>query len=325
MTILEGSQTFHVFVPFVPNGEFQGVIYMRITPDFTNITNEIVSSYDEAAVIYTSVIMLGLLAMYYISSFSVKERDDTHKKLIEEQENHIKDRIIHEKESIFTQRIYHTHHKAEKVMGFIKEDIREISGDENKDLKERITKYSNFISRVIYDMKWYDPPIQTIRGQSFNTDLNELIRFIVDHIFLRLSTATEIYNFDLELDESLPKVPVNEFVAWEVLEPLIQNSIDHAKKEKVTVKIISVHDESKKLSTIIISDNGKGIDPDLLSEENGVKRIFLENTSTKVVENKNSGYGCYLANEIAVKRCGWKLDVKNNEDEGCSFILTIAV
>lgn len=323
-TILEGSKTFHVFVPFVPNGEFQGVIYMRITPDFTNITNEIISSYDEAAVIYTSVIMLGLLAMYYISSFSVKERDETHKKLIEERENHIKDQIVHEKESVFTQRIYHTHHKAEKVMGFIKEDIREISGDENKGLKERITKYSNFISRVIYDMKWFDPPIQTIRGQSFKTDLNELIKFIVDHIFLRLSSATEIYNFELDFDEKLPKVPINEFVAWEIIEPLIQNSIDHAGKSKVLIKITSDYDEAGRVSTITISDNGKGIDARLLDEENGVKRIFLENTSTKKVENKNSGYGCYLAYEIATKRCGWRLNVKNNDDGGCSFIITIS-
>ena len=32
--------------------------------------------------------------------------------------------ITYEKELIFTKRIYHTHHKAEKIMGFIKEDLR---------------------------------------------------------------------------------------------------------------------------------------------------------------------------------------------------------
>jgi len=322
-TILEGIQTFHVFVPFVPNGEYQGVIYMRITPDFTNITREIISSYDEAAIIYSSVIMLGLLAMYYISSFSVKERDKSQRILAEEKEKYIKEQIIHEKESHFTQRIYHTHHKAEKVMGFIKEDLRQISGDDNRILKERMTKYSNFISRVIYDMKWYEPPIQTIRGQSFNTDINELIKFIVDHIFLRLSAPTEIYTFKLDLDDSMPKVPVNEFVSWEVIEPLIQNCIDHANREKILIKISSVYDDTYKRSVVRISDNGQGIIPELLKEVNGIKKIFFESTSTKIVENQNSGYGCYLAYQIATKRCGWQLDAENNEDEGCSFILTI--
>jgi hypothetical protein len=322
-TLLEGTQTFHVFVPFVPNGEYQGVIYMRITPDFTNITREIISSYDEAAIIYSSIIMLGLLAMYYISSFSVKERDESQRILAVEKEKYIKEQIIHEKESIFTQRIYHTHHKAEKVMGFIKEDLRKLSGEENIEIKKRMMKYSNFISRVIYDMKWYDPPIQTIRGQSFNTDLNELIKFIVDHIFLRLSTATEIYNFELDLDDSLPKIPINEFVAWEVIEPLIQNSIDHAKSDKVIIEINTNYDKSNNQIVLKISDNGRGIDAELLEEVNGIKRIFFESTSTKIVENKNSGYGCYLAYQIATKRCGWQLDVNNNEDKGCSFTIII--
>ena len=36
----------------------------------------------------------------------------------------MKKQIRLEKESLFTRRIYHTHHKAEKIMGFIKEDVR---------------------------------------------------------------------------------------------------------------------------------------------------------------------------------------------------------
>jgi sensor histidine kinase regulating citrate/malate metabolism len=120
-------------------------------------------------------------------------------------------------------------------------------------------------------------------------------------------------------------VPVNEFVAWEVIEPLIQNSIDHAGRSKVLIKISSAYDDSSNITSITISDNGRGIDPGLLEEENGIKRIFRENTSTKKVENKNSGYGCYLAYEIATKRCGWQLDAKNNDDGGCSFIINISV
>lgn len=325
-SILEGVQTFHIFVPFVPNGEFQGALYIRKTPDFTNITDEIISSYDEAAIIYSSLILLGLLAMYYISSFTVKERDQVQRQLYEENEKHIKEQIIHEKESLFTRRIYHTHHKAEKVMGYIKEDLRNINDDNFEEIKYRVTKYSNFISRVIYDMKWFDPPLNTIRNQAFNTDVNELIEFLVKHIFLRISSATDIFMFQTNLDRSMPKVHINEYVVWEILEPLLQNGIDHAGMEKVIITIRTVYDKDSKQSFVFISDNGQGIREELLKIENtGVKRIFSENVSTKFEENRNTGYGCYIAHELATKRCGWKLDVYNKDKslKGCEYKITI--
>ncbi len=156
---------------------------MKNTPDFSFITNQIISGYDETSVIYFSLILLGLLAMYFISSYTVKERDEAQKQLFEEHEINLKKQINYEKEMIFTKRIYHTHHKAEKVMGFIKEDLRQLAADNINEIKYRVNKYSNFISRVIYDMKWYDPPLQTIRNQMFRTDLNEVIKFIVTIYF----------------------------------------------------------------------------------------------------------------------------------------------
>ena len=222
-SIREGEETFHVFVPFVPKGEFVGAVYIKNIPDFTFITREIIVSYDETAIIFASLILLGLLAMFYISSYTVKERDETQLQLYQEQEKHLLDRINHEKETLFTKRIYHTHHKAEKVMGFIKEDLRKLNPENIEEINDRVTKYANFISRVIYDMKWYDPPVQTIRNPLFKTDLNEVIKFIVQHLFLRISDKTGTIEFKFNLDEDLPKVSVNEFVVWEILEPLIQN------------------------------------------------------------------------------------------------------
>ena len=121
--------------------------------------------------------------------------------------------------------------------------------------------------------------------------------------------------FKFNLDESLPCIPVNEFVVWEVIEPLIQNSIDHSNKDIIIVTIGTSYNEMEKCSTLTIEDNGQGILPDLLiKNEFGVKRIFLENISTKE-EGENCGYGCYLAYEIS-KRCGWELDAANRESGG---------
>ena len=323
-TKLEGEQTFHILVPFVPRGEFLGVLYMKVTPDFSSITREIISSYDEVSIIFSVLILIGLLAMYYVSSHTVKERNNAQQMLFEESHKHMKEQIIHEKESQFTKRIYHTHHKAEKVMGFIKEDLRILSNNNMEEVKQRVTKYANFISRVIYDMKWFDPPVNTIRNPMFNTDLNKLLEFIVKNIFLRISSQTDMFEFKLSLDNTLPQANVNEFVVWELFEPLIQNSIDHAGKSKVTISISSKYYREKNYSEIIISDNGLGIKNELLEKnEFGIKKIFLENITTKEDNSENRGYGCFIAYHIAKKRCGWNIDAENLPGSGCRFTITI--
>ncbi|MFH1526871.1 MAG: ATP-binding protein [Bacteroidota bacterium] len=320
---LENEQTFHIFVPFIPNGEFLGVFYMKNTPDFNYLSKEIASSYDEGTIIFSSLILLGLLAMYFISSYTVKDRDEALKQYFLEHEAFLKEQIIHEKESMFTKRIYHTHHKAEKVMGFIKEDLRRLSPENIEETKYRVTKYSNFISRVIYDMKWYDPPVQTIRNQLFKTNLNEVIEFIIKFLFLRTSSRSEVFDFITSLDKAMPVVHINEFVVWEILEPLIQNSIDHAGNENIKISLSTKYFPEEKMSKVFIADNGKGFEKELLERDgSGVKKIFAESTSTKEIVKSNSGYGCYIAYQIAKIRCGWQIDAYNNE-HGCTFELTI--
>lgn len=323
VSIITDKNTFNIFVPFVLRGEYIGAIYMENTPDFSFLSNQVISNYDETSIIYLSLILFGLLAMYFISSYTVKERDEAQKLLFDEHEANLKKQINYEKELIFTKRIYHTHHKAEKVMGFIKEDLRKISPGNINEIKYRVSKYSNFISRVIYDMKWYDPPLQAIRNPVFHTNLNEVIKFIVDNIFLRTSTKSNAFEIKLETDPNLPIVQVNEFVVWEIIEPLIQNSIEHGGESNLIITCKTVYNQDLKKSFVIIEDNGKGIKPELLETgENGVKNIFVENTSTKESGIQNSGYGCYIAYEIT-KRCGWDIDVNNMDSGGCRFTITI--
>jgi signal transduction histidine kinase len=322
-SIVPDRRSIQIFVPFVIKGEYIGSIYMKISPDFSTISNQVISNYDETSVIYLSLITLGLLAMYFISSYTVKERDETQRLLFEENERNLKKQINYENELIFTKRIYHTHHKAEKIMGFIKEDLRTLELKNIDEIKYRVTKYSNFISRVIYDMKWYDPPIQTIRNQMFRTNLNEVVEFIVANIFHRVSTASDAFKIVCELDPALPIVNVNEFVIWEIIEPLIQNSIDHGSENNLIVKVRTRFDPTINQSFMMIEDNGKGIAPELLKfNEKGIRNIFIENTTTKTQQLRNSGYGCYIAFEMT-KRCGWELDAENLSSEGCRFTITI--
>jgi len=73
----------------------------------------------------------------------------------------------------------------------------------------------------------------------------------------------------------------------------------------------------------MIEDNGKGIASELLEKnENGLKLIFVENTTTKSQGLQNSGYGCYIAYEMT-RRCGWNIDAENLQNGGCRFTITI--
>jgi anti-sigma regulatory factor (Ser/Thr protein kinase) len=323
-SLREGEQRFHVFVPLVPKGEYAGAVYLQISPDLSFISSQISSSYDETSLIFSAFILFGLMAMFYISAYSVRERDETQRLLYEEREKHLRDQMDRKKESLFTKRIYHTHHKAEKIMGFIKEDLRNITPTRLNEIKYRITKYANFISRVIYDMKWYDPPLQTIRNPMFKTELNEVLKFIVDNIFQRTSDQVKNISFELQLEDALPIVSVNEFVVWEIIEPLIQNSVEHTHKDQIKITLKTCYDKKLKQIRLQVKDNGDGVRPDLLEiNDLGVKKMFLENISTKQGE-QNSGYGCFLAHEIC-RRCGWQLDVDNCPPYGCCYTIIIPV
>jgi len=65
------------------------------------------------------------------------------------------------------------------------------------------------------------------------------------------------------------------------------------------------------------------MDEELLKRnEDGIENIFLENISTKNNSSAKSGYGCYIAHQIA-NRCGWNLSVAMNIEKGSTFIITI--
>jgi signal transduction histidine kinase len=191
-------------------------------------------------------------------------------------------------------------------------------------VRERVRAYAHFISRVIYDMKWYAPPVQTVRGQLFQTDVNRLLRFLVENVFQRVATASGATSFVLDLDEHVPPVQVNEFVAWEAIEPIIQNGVEHAGVRDVRVFISTRYDPAANATTVSIEDNGVGVSPELLEKDDqGIRRIFLENVSTKTVSSRHSGYGCYIARQIAVERCRWECDVENLPEGGCRFFFVI--
>ncbi len=315
-----------MLVPFVPDGEYVGAMYMRVSPDFTFLTDEVRSNFDAVALTFSALILIGLIAIFSVSSRAVRDRNAAQELLFAEHKEFLETQIKLEKESLFTRRIYHTHHKAEKITAFIKDDVRQMSSGNLDLLKHRVIKYTNFISRIIYDMKWYDQDINTIVNPIFLTDINAVITFIIDNVFLRISSKNEMFEFVLDLDPGLPSVPVNEYIVWEILEPLIQNSIDHSAIPRVTVRLHTRHESNARMSYIVIEDNGVGIDPPLLEPgAKGIARIFMEGESTHRNVGSHSGYGCYIAHQLAVGKCGWSLQADNIPAGGCRFTIGISM
>ncbi|MBU0476248.1 MAG: histidine kinase [Bacteroidetes bacterium] len=309
-TLKKDNISFHILVPFSKHGEIIGAVYMKITPNFDNIIHAIIGSYNISGSLVSALILLTLLGMFFITSFLVKERDNAQKLLFLNKEIQIRAEIARQKESFFTKRIYHAHHKAEKIVGFIKQDLYSLNNLNMEIIRNRMVKYSSFIGRVIYDMKTYNPPINVIRNQSFNSNLNEIIVFIVDNIFKRVFKEGTQYNFKLDLDHKVPILRVNEYVIWQMIEPLIQNCIDHNKKKKIDIIIKTEYDEKINRTFLYIYDTGEGVKEELLEYDNsGIKRIFSEGTSSKD-SSTNSGYGCFIAYESS-RLCGWKIDLIN--------------
>jgi len=321
-TLKKGKYTFHILVPFSKRGEIVGAVYMKVTPNFNNITKAIIGSYNVSGSFVSVFILLVLLGMFFMTSFLVRERDEVQNLLFLNKEKQIRAEIARQKETFFTKRIYHAHHKAEKIVGFIKQDLYELSVNNIEIIRNRMLKYSSFIGRVIYDMKTYSPPINVIRNGNFNSNLNEIIIFIINNVFKRVYKEGTQYKFNLELSNKLPNLKINEYVIWQMIEPLIQNCIDHNKKNKITILIKTEFNEKIQKSFLYIEDDGDGILEELLQyNTSGIKDIFTEGTSSKD-SSTNSGYGCYIAYE-SCRMCGWKIDMVNKKTKGTRIIIEI--
>lgn len=324
--ITQDEKIFHVFVPFVPDGEFIGALYMKVKPNFSILSKEFVTTYNDFSRAYIIVIFAGLVLIYIVFSFTLTQRDKAQKLAYLEHEKFLKEKIEREKENTFTRRIYHAYHKAEKIIGFINNDL-EILGEKNvEEIKSRVHKYTNFIGRVIYDMKYYDPPLHSIINPIFQTDINEVCKFIIENMFMRIYKKSSMFTINEEYDNTVPIINVNEYVIWEIVEPLIQNSISHNADKHVNINVATKYRRDENKIYLTIQDDGKGIKPELLERNaDGIKKVFLESVSTKNMLDQQFGLGCYIAHILSTKYLGWTLDAENIPNGGCIFKLTISL
>ncbi|NOX17832.1 MAG: sensor histidine kinase [Chlorobi bacterium] len=322
-TFVENGKTFHVFVPFSIKGEVIGAVYQKITPDVEKMKSIISSSFSYTGAWISAIILFSLLLVFIFTNYVINERDIAKSELFEQKEKQLTQLIETRKEASFARRIYHAQHKVAKIIGFAKEDLQKCPNKDNPEISVRLNKYMNFIGRAIYEMKTITPPIHVIRNASFNTDINDLLNFIVNNIFRRVYKEGDQYKFNMRLDKNCPPIHINEYVAWEIFEPIINNAVDHNKTKKIDIIISTKFESSQNRIIVKIADTGIGIKPEFLEyDKSEVQNIFKEHISTKDGA-ENAGYGCYIANENC-KRCGWLISAGNTKD-GAAFTIKIPV
>ena len=72
----QAGRYFHVLVPFYIRGELAGGVYMKIVPDVSGLLREVGTSLNESAALFSALVLLGLLVIFQVSSYMVRERDE---------------------------------------------------------------------------------------------------------------------------------------------------------------------------------------------------------------------------------------------------------
>lgn len=167
-------------------------------------------------------------------------------------------------------------------------NVTKVIHEEIDNLQSFATEFSSFAKLPEAIMKHYD----------VNSQISDIC----------LPYQSEI-SINTNLDKSLPKLYADRVQIKQVLENLIQNSINAA-KDNFNLEIVSIFDKSN--IKIIIKDNGHGID------ENDLKEIF---TPYFTKSRGGTGLGLAIVRRI-VENHGGVIDVSSILNEGTTFTLS---
>ncbi len=145
-------------------------------------------------------------------------------------------------------------------------------------------------------------------------ELNEYIEEIIS------TFRSELRHNKVSLDLQLNSEPI-EMSSYpgsiaQIMINLLQNSIVHAFKEEQDKKITIRTEQSDEHATIICSDNGKGIDKDM------IEKVFEPFVTTK--RNKGgTGLGLNIAYNLVTQQLGGTIKIEEALEKGACFIIRI--
>ena len=140
--------------------------------------------------------------------------------------------------------------------------------------------------------------------------INEQIKHIVK--FIQTLERYRKARVKVALDESIPEFPFDEKQMQQVLLNLLNNSVEAY--EEATIKIETKYYPSKELVHIIVSDNGPGIEQEVL------KKLLKSKITTKP---DGHGYGLPICRKI-IENHGGAMEVESAVNRGASFFMTLS-
>lgn len=142
-------------------------------------------------------------------------------------------------------------------------------------------------------------------------NINEHIKHVVKFIrtLKRYSKAT----IKLSLDENIPSLPFDEKQMHQVLLNLLNNSVEA--REECTIQIETKYYPAEELVQIAVSDNGPGIEQEVL------KQLLKSKITTKP---NGHGYGLPICRKI-IENHGGTMEVESAVNQGATFYMTLSV
>ncbi len=181
----------------------------------------------------------------------------------------------------------------------LKSQLEKLDSATAIELSDNISNYAQHLSSTIDDFRDFFKPTKEKR----ETTYCELIDSVLSIIKISITNKNIALVNNAECNNTLNTYP-NELK--QVILNLIKNAEDvllEKKAEMPSIKIETYEDES--YCTLSISDNGGGIDPDI------IENIFNPYFSTKK-QKDGTGLGLYMSKTIIEEHCSGKLNVYNN-------------
>jgi HD-like signal output (HDOD) protein/nitrogen-specific signal transduction histidine kinase len=179
---------------------------------------------------------------------------------------------------------------GQKLTSKLSQDTSNEINEELAIVREEVERTSKIISRL-KDLE--HDTIDTQKGVDINHEINNLCALYKHSLFLLSSTQC-----NLNLDAKLTKIPVNKNHLKQIITNLVKNSVE-AMPEGGTIDITTtnkVNMNGKDFVEIVVSDNGPGINSDIL------KDLFSPTTSTK--GDGHSGLGLSITKNLVTDAKG---------------------
>ena len=183
------------------------------------------------------------------------------------------------------------------------DEIKEMLGMMDKS----IMKLDNFIQSIhdYYNMNRGELQIVEIDFQTLVTDLKDIYD---------ISGKTGNVQFDVQINQAEP-FRSDDMSLRIILNNLLSNAFKYQRRSEASKKVLLSIDVNKGVTTIVVSDNGIGVDPEHVSE---IFNMFYRATTEEV----GSGFGLYNVKDALSKLKG-EIKVVSSLNEGSTFTVTI--